>query len=1212
MLIFISAGFILENLTKKNPVDFINAEKIQKVLIYKENYAERLVNEYAELLLKKSFSDVLITKQTELDNLYNEKGMSLLIYEGDELRFWSDNIISADIDILNAQSRAIYKNNHIFQVYKKSMNNKTFVVLINIKQTYLYNNRFLKSGFQKAFNIPSWYKISILQSDNDIQFFDKDGDFVFSLFSSKQFFFNKGTGYLSVFFYALAIIFYLLFSRYLFKKYFRDKHPIIGLFAVFVDLILLRFLMLYFKIPNIFYEFDIFKPHNFASSFWFSSLADFFINAVFILFFAILFFKYFIVNFNNNLKSQLKLSTYISVSILAINLLFLSIFYLLNIILLDSNISFETYNIFSLNLYSFVAFFIIAIIFAAFLLILNKILRIQKSLISINELAVFYFVISFVTFLLFYFIISPFDFYAPIYFIAIIAVMLTYLQIKSENKYAILILITFLTSIYTSLTIIETSQEKEQEKRKVLILNLSNQRDLIGELLFENVEKQLISDEVLLQFFKFPFENKEEVDKYIQQSYFHGYLSKYDFQTTICYPLDSLIMEPSNESFGCYLFFDNYISNIGIKISKSNFYFVENSNGRISYISKCTDFSDQDSTKFNFYIEIDSKLISEELGYPELLLDDKQKLNAIKEYSYAKYLDNELIAQNGDYKYSLVNTIMDNVNSEFTFVNKDNYNHLIYKTGDQKYTVLSKKNIEFSDKQTSIAYIFVFNFIALLIFQLISGLPYNFSNISLGFNNKILLSIIGILLVLFVIITIVTVYYNTNFYKQKQYDTISEKTQSVLIEIEHKLGEIDAITSENHDYILYLLTKFSNVFYSDLNLYAKDGKLIQSSRPEILEKGLIANRMNPVAYREMAVNMRSVFVHTEQIGKLSYQSSYVPFKNNNNKILAYLNLPYFTKQNQIKKEVSTIIVAIINVYVLVLVIAMLIAVLISNQITKPLRLIQSKLKAIKLNEQTELIDYQSNDEIGDLVAEYNEMAQELKANIQQLAKSERDSAWREMAKQIAHEIKNPLTPMKLSVQFLKRSWDNNSENFDEQINKTTKILIEQINSLAGIATAFSDFAAMPMANNERINVKEILDTVIQTFSKTPSCKIGLAKQYKENYFVFADYNQLLRVFNNIIKNSIQAIPESRLGNIIIDIENKNNTITIKISDNGIGISEEIKDKLFVPNFTTKSSGSGLGLAMVKNIIENANGEIWFDTEIEKGTTFFIKFMEWRG
>jgi nitrogen fixation/metabolism regulation signal transduction histidine kinase len=260
---------------------------------------------------------------------------------------------------------------------------------------------------------------------------------------------------------------------------------------------------------------------------------------------------------------------------------------------------------------------------------------------------------------------------------------------------------------------------------------------------------------------------------------------------------------------------------------------------------------------------------------------------------------------------------------------------------------------------------------------------------------------------------------------------------------------------------------------------------------------------------------------------------------------------------------------------------------------------------MQLGKRTEPIRYKSDDEIGLLVSEYNKKLEELTMSADLLARSERETAWREMAKQIAHEIKNPLTPMKLNIQFLQRTAPS-SPDYSEKVEKVTNMLIEQINNLSAIASEFSNFAKIPRAKKERFNVARRLSETIELYNFSGQVTIKKHFADHETIFVNADKEQFSRAIINLIRNSIQSIPEGRKGKIDIKLSEQNRKVIITIKDNGKGIPDYLKENIFVPNFTTKSSGAGLGLAITKNIIENFNGKIWFESESASGTTFYIE------
>jgi nitrogen fixation/metabolism regulation signal transduction histidine kinase len=267
--------------------------------------------------------------------------------------------------------------------------------------------------------------------------------------------------------------------------------------------------------------------------------------------------------------------------------------------------------------------------------------------------------------------------------------------------------------------------------------------------------------------------------------------------------------------------------------------------------------------------------------------------------------------------------------------------------------------------------------------------------------------------------------------------------------------------------------------------------------------------------------------------------------------------------------------------------------------------IRENLQKMQLGKRNAPINYKRNDEIGSLVKEYNKKVDELAVSAELLARSERESAWREMAKQVAHEIKNPLTPMKLNIQHLQRARGRGKE-YNEYIERVTSILIEQIDTLSNIATEFSNFAQIPNARNQVFQLAGQMKKVIGLFETHERVSIKFNCESCEDILVNVDREQLSRAVINLIKNAIQSIPEDKTGNITITLSRKENLALIAVADNGNGIPVELRDKLFGPSFTTKTSGMGLGLAIVKNIVENFSGRIWFETEIDKGSTFYFE------
>jgi nitrogen fixation/metabolism regulation signal transduction histidine kinase len=325
-------------------------------------------------------------------------------------------------------------------------------------------------------------------------------------------------------------------------------------------------------------------------------------------------------------------------------------------------------------------------------------------------------------------------------------------------------------------------------------------------------------------------------------------------------------------------------------------------------------------------------------------------------------------------------------------------------------------------------------------------------------------------------------------------------------------------------------------------------------------------------------------------------------------VVGFLQLPYFSNETDYRERIGAFLNTMINVYALVFVAIGLFAIAVARQITTPLTLIQQSLSNTIYGRKNEPIEWQHNDEIGSLIKEYNKMIAALENSAQKLAQSERENAWREMAKQVAHEIKNPLTPLKLGLQLLEKSWKDKDPKFDTKFERFSKSFVEQIDSLSKIASEFSNFAKMPETQIESFDIFEIINRAVTIFKQSENFNISF-RAPAEPFKILADKDQVLRCFNNLLKNAIEAIPEDRHGIVEITYDIKPEEIFIKVKDNGKGIPEALRKRIFVPNFTTKTSGTGLGLAMVKNAIEHSGGSISFDTEMQVGTTFYVSFPE---
>jgi len=392
----------------------------------------------------------------------------------------------------------------------------------------------------------------------------------------------------------------------------------------------------------------------------------------------------------------------------------------------------------------------------------------------------------------------------------------------------------------------------------------------------------------------------------------------------------------------------------------------------------------------------------------------------------------------------------------------------------------------------------------------------------------------------------------------------------------------------------------------DAQFFDPSGNLVFSTQEELVRLGILPYKMNPAALSFLKTSPQSERVETEQSAGLAYFIQYRSLQNDQGKVLGYLAVPYHEARGNAEAEISDFIGMLASLYVFLLLIAFGITFLLARSITRPVSLLSVKVQELRLEDKNEPLAYEgdSEDEISQLIGQYNRMVSKLESSKIQLVKLEREGAWREMARQVAHDIKNPLTTMKLSMQQLERL-SGSPEQAAAYLRKAITRLIEQIDSLAQIASEFSMFANLDIKSKNDVVINEVVESVHDLFSEQKQVNLSLSLP-EERFHILGDKNHLIRVFNNLVINAIQAIPSDRQGHIKVSLSRQGNLSVIQISDNGGGIPPEIRDRVFEPNFTTKTSGSGLGLAICKKIIEAHDGDIRFVTRDNEGTDFFVE------
>lgn len=409
---------------------------------------------------------------------------------------------------------------------------------------------------------------------------------------------------------------------------------------------------------------------------------------------------------------------------------------------------------------------------------------------------------------------------------------------------------------------------------------------------------------------------------------------------------------------------------------------------------------------------------------------------------------------------------------------------------------------------------------------------------------------------------------------------------------------------------LSLVNKLSSEQKTNIRLFDLNGQLVASSGKVLPNSSGIAHLMPAVVYRKMEVDHYSEYLQEEQVNGKKVYSAYAPVYDAFGRKLVYLNLPYFEESNIVRKELSKLFVSFLNIYFLLILAGAVAIYFLTKRLLKPLVMIQQKMAQTSLSSKNEIIHWKRNDEIGQLIGQYNHMVEALEKNLKLLAKSEREMAWREMAKQVAHEIKNPLTPMKLNLQYLQKAIKDKDPNLTEKFKKTADSIIFQIDNMSRMASDFSNFARLPEPKNEKVDMVKLMVKNVELFQHHQKDKLIFHTDCKEA-IVLCDEKNMSRIFNNLLTNSFQAIPKEKKGRIEIELKENKNHFVITVKDNGSGIPKNQTNKIFEPNFSTKTTGMGMGLAITKNLVEQAKGRISFESQFGIGTCFLIKIPKYK-
>lgn len=1213
-----TAVSLKHSISKKDLLDH-EASILQENLAVREHMVYNFLNDPAELKKAQAYH---LNEDYALEFIqrFKTKGIQVLTFQNNELLFWSSfKTFPSEVVRLREGNSFHQFPNGWAEVIKKTRGNFTIVFLIEVKNQYKFTNKYLSNNFVPTLTDS---KSLTLASFNDTEVHginDHSGNLLFvvklvpgyvdTIFSN-----------LEVWLWIIGLFSFCLFVNSLCALLVRSGKLLLGTLLITLFFLILRVTDLEFGWFNHQFNFQLFDPKVYGESYVLPSLGDFLLNVI-----AITWVVLFAYTYKDQyvLPERLKRSKAAGIALhVVLMLIFVGIGFLFDHIvyglIINSKINFEITNIVGLGWLSWISIIILCLVWFNAFILGYILMSLSKQLQVSNKQRLLIFIAIACAFLIGYLNLGFAIFFVAYCFFVFLLGWNIYLQQARFYVY-IYSLMFFCLAFISAIKYLEYNSKREQTMRLTIAQRLHYTDDPKVLMAIKTLEEGVTSDKYVAErFVSLKEKQQSTLDKYINQKFLDGYLAQFE-NTVLEYGNQDIATDTIPNKLSYYR---NLVRSGSVKVS-TYFYRLNDPFGFENYFGIIPVFNEQHLIG-TLLIELKSQQYNYYSKFPELLVEGRtSREETDKDYSFAFYNNGKLFRQSGPYTYKL-SAAAYSIRLNPTYINdEDGFNHLIYRPAASKLIIISRENIGAVMHLATLSFFFlvfiIFSAALYVLIWLVKNIDESWTgwfniNRSLMINaNKILYKTrIQFSIILSVVATLLIVGWTTYFYisaeyRKQQDELMRERIRKIQISFEKQIADLGLPEVNTQSVVDF--NQFADMNAAYLNLFNVEGDLLFSSLPNIYENGLIGEKMASNAYIYLHELQRSEFLNpSERIGEFTYSSAYAPIRDHQNKTVAYIGLPNYGNESDYQSKISLFVNTLINIYALVFVAIGVLAVFLANQITSPLTFIQESIRKTKLGQINKPIVWSRHDEIGALIKEYNKMIAALEESARKLARSEREHAWREMAKQIAHEIKNPLTPLKLGVQLLERSWKEQDPNFAIKFDRFNKSFIEQIDSLSTIASEFSNFAKMPDTKLEKLHVLPIIEESKRMYGNAEATEIIIDNHVDHHVLIWGDKGQLSRSFNNLFRNAIEAAAAHAVHcliyvKIFIDVSE----LVIEVSDNAKGIDLALQDRIFVPSFTTTSSGTGLGLAFVKQAVENAGGSVTFNSVINEGTTFYLRF-----
>jgi signal transduction histidine kinase len=1138
--------------------------------------------------------------------------IAAFVWKHDSLRLWNTNALPAH-EILHTEGSSLQKLSNGWYLIvqgKKQRDSSRITLALPVLYDYPVQNQVFRNQAANIPGIHGTFLISPAPFEGSVPV-KLPGLSAFHVQADDDGAPGKGSWLL-----LLGIALALISGYFLLKRTFPQEHPLVAI-VILVAGLLVRQLFGQNLLLGAFHNLDIFRPEVYASSWYFPSLGDLLINTLLVLGSLNAIYDL----FGKSITAPRNRYVRWLAALLIHALIFASANFMVSEIaklVIDSHISFDFNEIHNVDAYTLLALLIVLMFYRIFKTFTDLFSPLLLPLSSATGSLLVCALFQALPWLFFGFVLDNSWYLITICYIYCAFYLSGYSSFWNTRQTSFFFLRLLAACISISLIFSHYIVQKEHDTRRLLANRILLRTELGPGGALHTLEYQINNDAAITDYFTCEDVTKAEFEKRLRQMYLSKLLENYE---VVVMDYDSTGRFYREENPFDYQTALNLFQSDLCQTVSTHFRYIKDHKYKGSYLGR---FPVQAGTRkvAEFYVLLQPKSGFGQAKYADIFRSGNLFNSGMDyTYSYAIYQSGTLTKRQGDFGFPIKPEVYDSD----VFFHKDGYSHYYYRDETGAVIQVSKTENSLNTGITIFTFLVVISLISVF---LLYGLLWLLKAITdllhpnraarrlsrwleqrygfLDSKNIFLASRIQLFMVLVVFFSfIITLYVTLNYVRmsnnRRQQEYLWTRIHDMANVISNK-ANIQAIFGTYRHSLLYELSDYYGI---DINLYNTAGALVQTSNDRIFDEGFTGNFMHPDAFRKLHEEGKSDLIQNETLGNLNYLSAYYTLFDNDLNVKGYLNLPFFARARELNREISSYVVALVRLFALVFALSAILAYFLSQRITRPLSLIRRQIGLVKLGAGNQPMEWRNNDEIGQLVQEYNKMLVQLEESTDRLADSERQGAWREMAKQVAHEIKNPLTPMKLSLQHLQYAWNKQDEHLDEKFRKTSALLITQIDALSKMAEEFSSFAKMPEASIRELCLQEVLQQAVHLFEQEPLLHISLSMP-QQAILLRADQDQLLRVFTNIIKNALQAISDGTEGRLEIQLRQLDGVAILSFKDNGRGIPPELYDRIFSPNFSTKNSGMGLGLAISRKIIESFGGSISFSSRLNQGSTFVVK------